>query len=163
FAIDCAFFGANIIKIAHGGWVALAIGGGVFLLMSTWSRGTDLLRRFLAQVAVPMDRFLDEVERTKPPRVRGTAVFLTHDVDGAVEDAPIQLHGAQRECGDRLLQHPAKPGRRARRAYRVLSLRQLAPMFGHQHSRPSPRHARMRFRDAARASPAVRRGAVVHS
>ena len=61
----------------------LAIGGGVFLLMSTWSRGTDLLRRFLAQVAVPMDRFLDEVERTKPPRVRGTAVFLTHDVDGA--------------------------------------------------------------------------------
>src|SRR5439155_11456809 len=52
-------------------------------LMSTWSRGTDLLRRFLAQVAVPMDRFLDEVERTKPPRVRGTAVFLTHDVDGA--------------------------------------------------------------------------------
>src|SRR5437667_8989055 len=66
-----------------GGWVPLAIGGGVFLLMSTWSRGTDLLRRFLAQVAVPMDRFLDEVERTKPPRVRGTAVFLTHDVDGA--------------------------------------------------------------------------------
>src|SRR3989442_241591 len=82
-AIDCAFFGANIIKIAHGGWVPLAIGGGVFLLMSTWSRGTDLLQRFLAQVAVPMDRFLDEVERTKPPRVRGTAVFLTHDVDGA--------------------------------------------------------------------------------
>jgi KUP system potassium uptake protein len=82
-AIDLAFFGANIIKIAHGGWVPLAMGGGVFLLMSTWSRGTDLLRRFLAQVAVPMDRFLDEVERTKPPRVHGTAVFLTHDVDGA--------------------------------------------------------------------------------
>ncbi len=30
-----------------------------------------------------MDRFLDEVERAKPPRVRGTAVFLAHDVDGA--------------------------------------------------------------------------------
>ena len=30
-----------------------------------------------------MDHFLDEVERTKPPRVRGTAVFLTHDVNGA--------------------------------------------------------------------------------
>src|SRR6266481_7990177 len=81
--IDLAFFGANIIKIADGGWVPLAIGGGVFLLMNSWHRGADLLRRFLAQVAVPMDRFLDEVERTKPPRVRGTAVFLTHDVDGA--------------------------------------------------------------------------------
>jgi KUP system potassium uptake protein len=82
-AIDGAFFGANIIKIRHGGWVPLAIGGGVFLLMSTWNRGTDLFRRLLAQAAVPMDRFLDEVERTKPPRVRGTAVFLAQDVDGA--------------------------------------------------------------------------------
>src|SRR2546421_5753209 len=42
--------------------------------------------------------------------------------DDAVAEASIQLHGAQRECGDRLLQHPAKPGRRARRAHRVLSL-----------------------------------------
>ena len=81
--IDLTFFGANIIKIEHGGWVSLAIGGGVFLLMGTWSRGTDLLRGFLAQAAVPMDHFLDEVERTKPPRVRGAAVFLSHDVDGA--------------------------------------------------------------------------------
>jgi KUP system potassium uptake protein len=81
--IDLAFFGANIIKIEHGGWVSLAIGGGVFLLMGTWNRGTDLLRGFLAQAAVPMDHFLDEIERTKPPRVRGTAVFLTHDVNGA--------------------------------------------------------------------------------
>ncbi len=39
--IDLTFFGANIIKIEHGGWVSLAIGGGVFLLMGTWSRGTD--------------------------------------------------------------------------------------------------------------------------
>jgi KUP system potassium uptake protein len=81
--IDLAFFGANIIKIEHGGWVSLAIGGGIFLLMGTWNRGTELLRGFLAQAAVPMDHFLDEVQRTKPPRVRGTAVFLTHDVDGA--------------------------------------------------------------------------------
>jgi len=81
--IDLAFFGANIVKIEHGGWVSLAIGGGAFLLMGTWNRGTELLRGFLAQAAVPMDHFLDEVERTKPPRVRGTAVFLTHDVHGA--------------------------------------------------------------------------------
>src|SRR3989449_10933583 len=44
--------------------------------------------------------------------------------DDAVAEASIQLHGAQRECGDRLLQHPAKPGRRARRAHRILSLQQ---------------------------------------
>jgi len=82
-AIDLAFFGANIVKLARGGWVPLAIGGGVFLLMSTWNRGTELFRGFLSQAAVPMDRFLEEVERAKPPRVRGTAVFLTPNVDGA--------------------------------------------------------------------------------
>ena len=82
-AIDLAFFGANIVKLTRGGWVPLAIGGGVFLLMSTWNRGTELFRGFLSQAAVPMDRFLEEVERAKPPRVRGTAVFLTPNVDGA--------------------------------------------------------------------------------
>jgi len=81
--IDLAFLGANVIKIEHGGWVSLAIGGGVFLGLSTWNRGTELLRGILARAAVPMDHFLAEVERTKPPRVLGTAVFLTHDVAGA--------------------------------------------------------------------------------
>jgi KUP system potassium uptake protein len=81
--IDLASFGANVIKIADGGWVPLAIGGGGFLLMNSWHRGTELFRGFLAQAAVPMDRFIDEVERAKPPRVHGTAIFLTPDVDGA--------------------------------------------------------------------------------
>src|SRR6266545_5560501 len=30
-----------------------------------------------------MNRFLEEVERAQPPRVHGTAIFLTPDVDGA--------------------------------------------------------------------------------
>ncbi len=51
--------------------------------MNSWHRGTELLRGFLAQAAIPMDRFLAEVQRAKPPRVRGTAIFLTPDVDGA--------------------------------------------------------------------------------
>ena len=83
FAIDLAFFGANVTKIARGGWVPLAIAGGMFVLMSTWHRGTELFRGVLSEAAVPMDRFLDEVARQKPPRVRGTAVFLTPDVGGA--------------------------------------------------------------------------------
>jgi KUP system potassium uptake protein len=82
-AIDLAFFGANVTKIARGGWVPLAIGGGLFVLMSTWHRGTELFRGLLSEAAVPMARFLDDVERNTPPRVRGTAVFLTPDIAGA--------------------------------------------------------------------------------
>src|SRR5256886_13232861 len=75
FAIDCAFFGANIIKIAHGGWVPLAIGGGVFLLICTLGRGNHLLPRFLAQVAGPLHPFLIEAEGTTPPRRRRHAAL----------------------------------------------------------------------------------------
>ncbi len=81
-AIDIAFFGANIIKIERGGWVPLVIAGGVFLLMTTWNRGIQLLNRMLLRGSLPLDRFIEEVERTRPPRVSGTAVFLTPNVEG---------------------------------------------------------------------------------
>ena len=81
-AIDLAFFVANMLKIARGGWVALALGGGVFLLMTTWNRGRKLSDGLLSQAALPLDRFIAAVQRTKPPRVSGTAVFLTPNVDG---------------------------------------------------------------------------------
>ncbi len=81
-AIDLSFCGANIIKIMRGGWVPLAIAAGVFLLMTTWNRGSELFDEFLSRAALPLDRFIGEVQRTKPPHVLGTAVFLTPNVDG---------------------------------------------------------------------------------
>jgi KUP system potassium uptake protein len=81
--IDLAFLGANLIKIEHGGWVPLIIGGGLFLLMTTWSRGSELFGRLLAEAAVPLDDFIAEVGRRRPPRVPGMAVFLTPNIDGA--------------------------------------------------------------------------------
>src|SRR5207245_1384960 len=41
--VDLAFFGANIIKIDSGGWVALCVAGVCFLVMATWYRGTQLV------------------------------------------------------------------------------------------------------------------------
>ena len=37
--IDLAFFGANVVKIAHGGWFPLVIGALIFTCMTTWKRG----------------------------------------------------------------------------------------------------------------------------
>src|SRR5476651_1894434 len=39
--IDLAFFGANLLKIREGGWIPLVLGVVIFLLMTTWRRGTD--------------------------------------------------------------------------------------------------------------------------
>jgi len=82
-AVDLSFLGANLVKIEYGGWVPLVIAGGIFLTMTTWNCGSRLVTRALARAAMPLDRFLAEVERLRPPRVVGTGVFLTADTQGA--------------------------------------------------------------------------------
>jgi KUP system potassium uptake protein len=75
--IDLAFFGANALKITHGGWLPLVIGGLLFTLMTTWKTGRRLVAARLTARAVPIDDFLRTVETTRPARVPGTAVFMT--------------------------------------------------------------------------------------
>jgi KUP system potassium uptake protein len=75
--IDLAFFSSNMTKIAQGGWVPLVIAGGVFLSMQTWNRGTELLNRSLLDAGLPLERFLETIDRMTPPRVAGTGVFMT--------------------------------------------------------------------------------------
>jgi KUP system potassium uptake protein len=81
--IDLAFFLANLAKVPHGGWVPLAIALFAFTLMTTWKRGRAILRAILQRGTVPIDMFLADVERRKPVRVKGTAVFMTSDPEGA--------------------------------------------------------------------------------
>jgi KUP system potassium uptake protein len=87
--IEGAFLAANLTKLTHGGGVPLVIAGGIFLLMTTWPRGTRLLVRAVAGRSVPLARFFEEMETSRPPRVPGTAVFLTAHVDGTPE---VLLH-----------------------------------------------------------------------
>jgi KUP system potassium uptake protein len=75
--IDVSLFAANVIKIWYGGWVPIAIAIAVFTLMSTWKTGRYLLTKALNAGALPLDLFLSDVARRKPPRVPGTAVFMT--------------------------------------------------------------------------------------
>jgi KUP system potassium uptake protein len=87
--IDLTFLGANLVKIAHGGWVPIVLAVGGFTLMTTWRQGTMLLRRATARDSVSIDHFFAEMRRLDPPRVDGTAVFLTAHVEGTPE---VLLH-----------------------------------------------------------------------
>jgi KUP system potassium uptake protein len=80
--IDLSLFAANVIKIEDGGWVPIAIAVGVFTLMSTWKKGRHLLNHALHAGSLPTDLFIDDVARRKPPRVPGTAVFMTSSNSG---------------------------------------------------------------------------------
>ena len=87
--VDFAFLSANLVKIESGGWVPLALGIALFVLMMTWKRGRRLLNARLAEGALPLDLFLEGVEKSSVHRVAGTAVFMTGNDDGV---PPVLLH-----------------------------------------------------------------------
>jgi KUP system potassium uptake protein len=80
--VDISLFCANAIKFEHGGWVPVAIAIAVFTLMSTWKKGRLMLNEVMHAGSLPLSLFLDDVERRKPPRVTGTAVFMTSSAEG---------------------------------------------------------------------------------
>jgi KUP system potassium uptake protein len=82
-AIDLSFLTANMFKIEDGGWLPLAIGAGLLILMLVWAYGRRLLRRKLEARSFALEPFLDSFGLDPPVRVPGTAVFLTGHPDGA--------------------------------------------------------------------------------
>ncbi len=89
FVIDFAFLSANIRKITHGGWVPLVIGAVIYLLMTTWQKGRQILFRRLKERSMPIEDFCLKLLREPPLRVPGTAIYMTGDPWGV--PAPL-LH-----------------------------------------------------------------------
>ena len=86
--VETAFFAANLLKVFNGGWFPLAMGLAIFLLMTTWKKGRELVWNKLRPASLPLEMFLDEMERNrKVPRVPGTALFMTANPEGT----PIAL------------------------------------------------------------------------
>lgn len=79
--IELGFLGANLIKIPHGGWFALAVGIILMVQMQTWRRGRILVAERIHRGERPIEEVLDETEDVK--RVSGTAVFLFKDLGKA--------------------------------------------------------------------------------
>jgi KUP system potassium uptake protein len=81
--IDLTFLSANMLKVVDGGWVPLALGGIVMIVMYTWRRGTKILYEKTRRLETPLDDLVRMLERKPPQRVPGTAVFLTSDPKSA--------------------------------------------------------------------------------
>ena len=87
--IDLAFWGANLLKIPHGGWFPLVVGAVIFALMSTWKRGRQILSERLSEGALPLDLFVRGLGTKSPPRVPGIAVFMFRNPEAT---PPALLH-----------------------------------------------------------------------
>ncbi|MBO0733324.1 MAG: potassium transporter Kup [Methylocapsa sp.] len=80
-AVDLVFLGANLIKVVEGGWVPLLIAATVMIVMWTWVRGTTLLANKLRRDSIPTPDLVKMLDKSKPIRVPGTAIFLTSSPD----------------------------------------------------------------------------------
>src|SRR5579871_4660754 len=76
---DFTFLTANLLKVFEGGWVPLALGTWIMLLMYTWRRGSRLLFEKSRKLEFPLADLVAMLEKKPPQRVSGTAVFLTSD------------------------------------------------------------------------------------
>lgn len=76
--IDGAFLGANLLKIPQGGWFPLVVGGLLFLLMSTWRSGREVLTYHLQKASMSLTGFISRLNAHPPlARVPGTAVYMS--------------------------------------------------------------------------------------
>jgi len=80
---ELVFCGANLLKVAEGGWFPLAIGAAVFTLMTTWRRGRELVRSRLQSGLLPIEGFLESVKLDPPHTVTGTAIYMAGNPKGA--------------------------------------------------------------------------------
>ncbi len=80
--MDLAFFFANILKIPDGGWFPILIGLLLFILMTTWKKGRALLYKLLKTESIEINSFISSIGANPPPRVEGTAIFMTPNPEG---------------------------------------------------------------------------------
>ncbi len=79
--VDISFLGANLTKIPDGGWFPLFAGLGLFVLLTTWKRGRQLVRDGQARDAIPVETFLSSLS-PKITRVQGAAVYMSGNSQG---------------------------------------------------------------------------------
>jgi KUP system potassium uptake protein len=78
--IDLTFLSSNLLKIFDGGWFPIAVAAVVFTMMATWWRGRRLLAQRRARDAMELSQFIAALDPEGPPRIEGTAIFLTSDL-----------------------------------------------------------------------------------
>ena len=79
-AIDLAFMSSNALKIFQGGWMPLAVAGGVFVIMDTWRLGRRVHLDKQRDNALALDLFMARADKFSQ-RIAGTAVFLSPRID----------------------------------------------------------------------------------
>jgi KUP system potassium uptake protein len=79
--IDATYFASNLLKVPDGGYFPVLLGIALFLLMTSWQRGRDLLFARFRQDGLPLKSFIARLPQSRTIRVPGIAVFMTSQAD----------------------------------------------------------------------------------
>jgi len=74
---ELLFLASNTTKIAAGGWFPLLCGLAIFTMLTTWRRGTEIIRWNATKKRVPLEGYFERLGDVA--RVPGTAVYLSRD------------------------------------------------------------------------------------
>jgi KUP system potassium uptake protein len=76
--LELMFFGSNLTKILHGGWLPLVFGAVIFILLTTWKEGSRIIAVQRRKLDIPLKDFMAGPQ-PDVPHVEGTALYLTSD------------------------------------------------------------------------------------
>ncbi|UVO53519.1 potassium transporter Kup [Sphingomonas sp. SUN039] len=79
--IDGSYLSSNLLKVPEGGWLPLLVAAIIFVLLTTWAKGRELMIARLREAAMPVKVFIQSAA-SSATRVGGTAVFMTSASDG---------------------------------------------------------------------------------
>lgn len=79
--VELAFFSSNLLKLLDGGYVPLSIAAAMMVVMWTWNRGTKLIEGKMRRDSIPTADLIRMLDKSKPTRVPGTAIFLSNDAE----------------------------------------------------------------------------------
>jgi KUP system potassium uptake protein len=92
FAVDFIFLSSNSLKILSGGWLPLAIGGLLFLFMTTWIQGRSHLNNALDEKKILFEELEEKIKTNELVTVKGTAIYLAKTLHGIPQ---VLLHNLE--------------------------------------------------------------------
>ena len=78
-SLELLFFAGNVIKIPEGGWLPLTVGAMIYIAMSTWRRGREILGVEIRKRTIAFTDLIGMIENQGAHRAPGTAIFMYGD------------------------------------------------------------------------------------
>ncbi|MEQ1620300.1 MAG: potassium transporter Kup [Methylococcales bacterium] len=90
--IDFLFLSSNSLKIPSGGWLPLVVGMVIFLVLTTWIKGRELLAEYLDDRRILFEDLTDKMKDQPLVTVPGSAIYLARSLHGVPQ---VFLHNIE--------------------------------------------------------------------